>query len=134
MASLMRHESYQVAEAVLGIVATLMDADMSDDSDIMVGGFTNSGNTGLALKSGDQKRRCNLFGDQRSDGIAMVIGGYGDFEHRTGHAYKSADRYFFETGEYFKAAEFVVAWLCKGEIPYPENIDNDPAPLERGDI
>jgi hypothetical protein len=27
-----------------------------------------------------------------------------------------------------------VAWLCKGEILYPENIDNDPAPLERGDI
>lgn len=134
MAVLMRHESYLVAEAVLGIVATLMDADLSNDSDIRVGGFTNSGNTGLALKSGDQKRRCNLFGDQRSDGIAMVIGGYGDFDHRTGHAFESANRYYFEHGEYLKAAEFVVAWLCKGEIAYPGNLDNDPSPLQRWDV
>jgi len=127
MALLLKHESYLVAEAVLAIVATLMDADQSCDSDIMVGGFTNSGNTGLALKSGDLKRRCNLFGDQRSDGIAMVIGGYGDFDHRTGHAHETANRYYFERGEHYQAAQFVVEWLCNGEVAHPSKLDNDPS-------
>ena len=126
MAALMKQESYQVAEAVLAVIATLMDEDLSSDHNIVVGGFTNTGNTGLALKSGDLKRRCNLFGDQRSDAIAMCIGTAEDFEYKTGHARESADRYLFETHEYYQAAEFVVAWLCKGEVVRPDYRDNAP--------
>lgn len=127
MAMIMKKQCYQVAEAVLAIAATLMDEDLSSDSDIVVGGFYNSGNTGLLLKSGDSERRCNLFGDQRSDGIAMVIGSRSDFEISTGHALATADRYFFEPEEYYQAAQFVVAWLCTGHVACPDNLDNDPS-------
>jgi hypothetical protein len=107
------------AQAVLGIMQTMLDEDAPADQDISVATFRNGRSFGLQLIAEAQVRKCNLFGDTGSDSIIAVIGSSLDFNLADGSAKDSAERYTFAHDEYYAAASFVMKWLTTGEI------DND---------